>query len=229
MNGTTTTTTTAAPMNTTTMMPMTTAPPTTSTTTTAAPPTTTTTTATTTAAPQTTIRPATTGLTWVKNPYNLSSSKGGTSAATQGSDAANQQYTLNAGYNCFVYDGAQTIYPRTQGNPDTGKTLIAYKNSTYYSTPNTSVNFGPVSTTPFTNQTLGNVLASIKSSATNNIVLLNSVVSPTAPSSTVVSGTYSNDQAMLNVSSDQSFYTWFYGGTTFPYSYTMTSFTPSST
>lgn len=216
---TTTTTTTTRPSSTTS----------TTTTTTRAPTTTTTTSTTSGGSSVTTIKPATTGLSWTKVPYNFNATSGGTSNPQQGSETQNQQFTLNAGYNCYVYDGKDTIYPRYQGNSATGNTLITYKNGAYWTTPNTSVVFGPNTTSTFSQQTLGSVLSAIQNNTSMNMVLLNGNVTPTAAKSTLVSGTYSADAAMLNVSSDQSFYTWFYGGTTFPYSYTMTAFTPSAT
>ena len=176
----------------------------------------------------TTTKPSTTSKpTWVKIPYTLNATSGGTSANSQGSDAANQQYTLANGYNCYVYDGLGTIYPRKQGNTGTGNTLLVYKNGTYYTVANTAVDFGPNTKTAFSNVTLGTVLNNIKQNS-NNLALITGIVNPTARLSTLVGGTYSTDQAMLNVSADTTFYTWFYGGTTFPYAYSLSTFTPSS-
>lgn len=145
----------------------------------------------------------------------------------------NQQFVLSNGFNAYV-ENDNASPPNMdicmQGNTGTGNTLVVYKNGTYWYAANTAVEFGPNLTTAFKNVQIGLVLASLKRNQ-NNLALITGIVSPTSPYTTLVSGTYSVDAAMLNLSSQVSpmnYITWFYGGTIFPYAYTLTSFAPAT-
>ena len=142
-----------------------------------------------------------------------------------------QEYALANGYNAFIQDdNDSTMRLCQQGNATKGNTLVVYKNDQFWCALDTSIEFGPNLTIPFTNVQLGRVMTSLQRNS-NNLALIYNIIDPTSPATTLVSGIYSVDAAMLNISSDrspQNNTTWFYGGTTFPYAYTITSFVPKS-
>ena len=230
LTSTTTITTGPAPATsttTTTTVPATTSTTSTTTTTTTAPATTSTT-----AVPvNTTIGPSNSNRTWGRVSGIYYYFNAGDYVQNQGPDAANEQYALSTGHDTVVTNNAPSIYMTKQVMPSGSNTLFAYKNGTYYCAPNTDiVNYGGAPTAPIQQSTLLTVLNTIKNDPTNNVAVINGNISPTAPAQTYVdSGTFTTDAAMLNMGgASDTWYTLFYGNTTFPYAYTLTSFTPSN-
>lgn len=192
--------------------------------------TTTTTTTTTTVAPPIVISPNYTNASWVNVPYLYTNPYAAQTGYSRTSSLqSDQAFALSQHYNLFTYNQdtsvTNTMYLYHQQPPAGFDTLIVYKNNRFWYTTNTTVEFGPNSNVAFSNVAFGTVLNTLQQASGNNLALVKGSVDPTTiASTTLVSGTYSVDAAMLNVVLNSGYSTMFYGGTTFPYAYTLTSF-----
>lgn len=181
----------------------------------------------------TVLKPATDNLAWTSISYMFQATPYLTVPQQQGAnnDSLNKGYVIANGYNAYIQNNSNaTMNICQQGTTASGNTLVVYKNNTYWCALNTDVQYGPNLTFPFTNIQLGRVLASIQRNW-NNMAVISGIIDPMAPYNTLVSGLYSVDAAMLNITNNKnsaSTTTWFYGGLNFPYAYTLKSFVPAS-
>lgn len=179
------------------------------------------------------LSPQSGGLFWTK--ISSAEYKGAPNTIPQQSRAStsiasiNDMYanTLALGANAFVWDGASGVYqPCIQGPRTTQNTLLVFYNAQYYFCANTDADWKTSSPRAISNITYDTLLKQMASDVSSAAVLISGSFNPSSNRATLITCQVNNIASLLNTNSSDVYSTYLYGGSTFPYSYTFTSYKP---